>query len=433
MNTRRQLASLAATLSWAVALPCTFSALTVARDAHAQSADNLTINVTVGGTQTMPTEGWDGFDSGSQFATVDTSRDGKFFLIKGVSPGRQTLTLTKGKKKMAYEIVVTVRDLTGLRKELEQKLSSTPGIRIVEAGNKLVIDGSVPNKDAAERIKALIADYKGQVEFAVVVGGPAVSDSRVLVRLDFFFVQYTKTSNLGWGIGWPSSLLGGKMKLDYELLSNTLTGAQATVTDQALPRLDIGARNGWAKVLKQTSLVTENGSTSAFSNGGETNFLTSVGLAVSVTGVSFGTKLEVRPRYESLTREVQVSVKAEIADLVPPQAGTVPGRTTTTLDTIVSLKLGQALVLSGVKTMTKRVDNTGIPFLSQIPGLGLLFGTETRSEEELEGAIFIIPSILDQPSKSATEMIRASIDTYKDYSGGIHKVESFNPVPPSAR
>lgn len=418
----------------ALAIPMGMSAALVSQDTSAQTAgDNYTINVTVGGTVTMPTEGWDGFDSGSQFATVDTSKDGKLFLIKGVSPGRQTLTLTKGRKKVAYEIVVVIRDLGEIRKELEKKLAGTPGVRIVDAGSKLVVDGSVPNNEGLKRIQTLIADYKGQVESAVVVGA-AVSDSRLLVRLDFFFVQYSKTSSLGWGIGWPASFLGtGKLKLDYELLSNTLTGAQATVADQALPRLDIGARNGWAKVLKQTTLVTENGATSSFSNGGETNFLTSVGLATSVTGVSYGTKLEIKPRYDSLTREVEVQVKAEIADLVPPQAGTVPGRTTTTLDTLVALKLGQALVLSGVKTMTKRVENVGIPFLSQIPGLGLLFGTESRAEEELEGAIFIVPSVLDQAPKSASEMIRSAIENYRDYSGNINKVESFQPLPPSAK
>ncbi|MGH7282094.1 MAG: hypothetical protein ACRELY_11260, partial [Polyangiaceae bacterium] len=114
-------------------------------------------------------------------------------------------------------------------------------------------------------------------------------------------------------------------------------------------------------------------------------------------------------------------------------SGTLPGKTETKLTTLVTLKLGQALVLSGIRSRAQRHDVQGLPGLSQIPVLGLLFGKHIDQVEDIEGAIFIVPSIIETVPKSSIEVIKNALSTYDDFSGDIEKVDSFNKTPPSAK
>jgi len=74
---------------------------------------------------------------------------------------------------------------------------------------------------------------------------------------------------------------------------------------------------------------------------------------------------------------------------------------------------------------------TGIPLLSQIPVLGLLFGAHTNSDAEIEGAVFIIPSIVESVPRKAYDIVDAAMKQYDDYSGDIERVNSFAKTPPN--
>jgi len=142
----------------------------------------------------------------------------------------------------------------------------------------------------------------------------------------------------------------------------------------------------------------------------------------------------VLPRYDSNTRDVEMKLSADVADLTASQiVGGPPGRTTTRLETQVVLKLGQALILSGIRTATQRHNVSGLPGLSEIPVLGLLFGTHNNARDEVEGSVFIVPSVVDTVPKSALELINNAMTTYKEYSGEIEYVEAYPKTPPNAK
>jgi len=48
--------------------------------------------------------------------------------------------------------------------------------------------------------------------------------------------------------------------------------AQTTISGQALPALDLAASKGWRKVLKQSTIISKNGSEATFESGGSENF-----------------------------------------------------------------------------------------------------------------------------------------------------------------
>jgi pilus assembly protein CpaC len=128
---------------------------------------------------------------------------------------------------------------------------------------------------------------------------------------------------------------------------------------------------------------------------------------------------------------MEVKVNADIGDLTPPAASTtLPGRNTAKVETIVHLKLGQSIVLSGVSTRTQRHEVSGLPVLSEIPILGLLFGGHQREEADTEGAIFIVPSVVDSLPLASTALIDDALHTYERYSGAIDATHAYARTPP---
>jgi len=323
---------------------------------------------------------------------------------------------------------------------VQQLMEGIPGLRTRRIGSRIFIEGGVSTDGELKRVQQIAGLYGGQVEVLAERG--SVAERKLLIRLDFFFVQYERTSGYNVGVGWPSSI-GGQTpqgqpvfqnRYEFDFITQTSNQAQASIVNQPLPRLDIAARKGWVKVAKQSSVITANGNEATFQSGGQTNFLVTTGLAANLVSVNFGTNVTVHPRYDSNTRDVEIKLAADVSDLTPPTAANgPPGRTTTKLETSVTLKLGQALVLSGIKTATQRRNVAGLPGLSDVPILGLLFGSHAQDKQETEGAVFIVPSVVDTVPKSAIELINNTMSVYRDYAGEIEYVDAYPKTPPSAK
>jgi pilus assembly protein CpaC len=436
--------ALRALLSLALVVSATSAALALGEGtAFAQKAkgDHEEISLAVGETKTLPAGGVKEYSEGVKgVVDVVPTPDGRTFVITGKKPGTTTLLLIKTDgSQTTFDISVANRNPQQVEREIQQLLEPFPGVRSRRVGSRIFLEGAVPTDNEYKRIQQIVTVYGGQVDSLVTVG---VAERKLLIRLDFFFVQYSRTSGYNLGVGWPANIAGTtaagqpvvQSNYSYDFVSRTTQTAQASVVNQPLPRLDIAARHGWAKVMKQSSVITANGNEATFQNGGESNFLVSGVGAAALVSVKFGTNVTVLPRYDSNSRDVEIKLLADVADLTPPSAANgPPGRLTTKLETNVTLKLGQALVLSGIKTSSVQRDVTGLPGLSEIPVIGLLFGTHGQEKLDIEGAVFIVPSVVDTVPKSALELINNAMGNYREFSGEIEYLETFPKTPPSAK
>jgi pilus assembly protein CpaC len=300
----------------------------------------------------------------------------------------------------------------------------------------LFIEGGVSTEPELKRILQIAALFPGQVESLVVLGG-AAAESKLNIRIDFLFVQFDRTKNYQAGVSWPGKFGGpgiGSFSGDVDLLAGAATSARASVVDQPLPGLDLAATNGWAKVLKHSTVITSNGSEASFSSGGEQNYVVSTGLSAALTQIRFGTDVKVLPRFDSTSKELRVELDAEVMDLTPPVAsGTdLPGRNVSKLSTAVALKLGQSIVLSGIRSQAQRHSVSGLPLLSEIPLLGLLFGSHGDAKEEVEGAIFVVPSIIESIPKGAQQVLDDALRDYEEFSGDLDDVNAWEKNPATA-
>jgi pilus assembly protein CpaC len=396
------------------------------------------VSLAVGETRTLSAKGVRNYSLGLN-DLVDTriTPDGAQFVLVGKKTGSTTLLLIYDDgRRASFEIQVTERSQTAVQRELEELLAGESGVDFRRIGSRFFLEGSVGSEAELKRIQQMATLYPDQVESLVTVGGGTAADRSLLVRIDFFFVQYDKSSSYGVGLAWPAAVGGNTVlrnNITYDFVAGTTTTAQASVVNQPLPRLDIASNRGWAKILRQASMLTSNGMEANFNSGGEQNFSVNTGLTIGVERITFGTVVSVLPRYDAKTQQVDLKLVSDISDLTSPAASTLPGRTFSRLTTNVRLKLGQALVLSGLHSRTKTHAVDGVPGLSEVPLLGLFFGSHSDRETATENAMFVIPSVVESVSSSSLSMIDGALKQYADYSGDIRDVQAFSTKPPSAR
>lgn len=300
---------------------------------------------------------------------------------------------------------------------------------------------------AAQRpgVTSLLLIYNDgrQVRYRITVLDPARSVTatggvpvRENIRLDMYFLQLTDNYTHSLGIAWPGSYGGGI--LTANLTSTFIADPTVTLTgsiEQALPRLDLAQASGWGRIMRQAMLVTANGEEATIDAGGEVNFPVNTGLSASIRTITFGSVLTVTPRYDSSTRRIDLQLSADVSELTAPYVpGGPPGRTRTTVNTLVNLELGESMVLGGLVARAAFEGQGGLPGLSQIPILGVLFGTNTRREENTENYLFIVPTVVESVPRSEADRITEVLELYRNYGTiggrGLGDIEMIEPSPP---
>ncbi|WP_157070381.1 pilus assembly protein N-terminal domain-containing protein [Sandaracinus amylolyticus] len=335
----------------------------------------------------------------------------------------------------------------------EQVTIPATGVASYSEGRPGIVDVRLPRDGAQFVIVALqpgvtsllliYADGR-QVRYAITVLDPEQSvtatggvPARENIRLDLYFVQLQQSYSHQLGLAFPGSIGGAgiaRVQASLDLTTFSLQSATATITNQALPRLDLAQASGWARLLRQAMLVTANGQEAEINSGGEVNIVVSGGFGGQIQRIEFGSNIEVTPRYDPETRRIEVAIQADVSDLTEAGTSGVPGRTRTQLSTVVNLELGQSIVLGGLVSRTSRESQGGLPGLSQIPIVGVLFGTNQRADENVENLLFIVPTVVQAVPRAQSDRIAEALRIYERFGSiggpGLGDIELIEPSPP---
>lgn len=123
--------------------------------------------------------------------------------------------------------------------------------------------------------------------------------------------------------------------------------------------------------------------------------------AVDLFKVEAGTVLRVTPH---IIRDDQGATSIKLAVSVQddqnddggtaPTSGTIPPIKQTKINTQAIVGAGQSLLIGGYYYEQKGKNQSGIPFLKDIPGLGHLFKTTSKSTKRMERLILITPKVI---------------------------------------
>lgn len=318
----------------------------------------------------------------------------------------------------------------------EQTAISAEGVRSYSEGVPGIVDVRVPSDGTRFVIVALqpgtttlllIMDDGSQVQYRIQVRSqeeePTGIQPRDNIRLDFYFVQLEESYGHQIGVAWPASIGGASiLRLNATLdLTNgaDLTNANAVVTNQPLPRIDLLETSGWARVVRQAAVVTANNNEATFASGGEVNVPVVGGLGNELRQIAFGSSVNVLPRYDRGTGRLELRIGAEVSNLTDDRGTGVPGRNISSIDTLVNLEMGEAVALGGLIAEDEAASQSGLPGLSQIPIIGILFGTHAQRRSYSQNVLFIVPTVVDVVSQQARQRIGEALSTYWDYSGGL--------------
>lgn len=319
----------------------------------------------------------------------------------------------------------------------EQRVMSAQGVKTYSEGVKGIVDVRLTGDasrfviigvgagtttllllmvDGSERIVSITV-RDPRVTGEVTQGAdPLAVSPQASIRLDLYFVQVNRTNSMDLGINVPPSLGYGTFNYAYNLSASALVSKTAVVGTEFLPTLDMAQAKGWAKIQRHVAVITTNGTQANFDSGGEFNALNVQGLTSNVVRIKYGTTLGIRPRYDAESGRIELAVSAEVADLTP--GAPLPGRTRSALETMANLALGESLSVAGLVAANEEQNRGGIPYLSQIPILGLLFGKQASKQSDTENLVFISPSVVE-PLKHARakEFLSNAMREYDDFSG----------------
>lgn len=157
------------------------------------------------------------------------------------------------------------------------------------------------------------------------------------------------------------------------------------------------------EVGTEVPIITSQGSTNTIQNAGTTGILQSIDYRKT------GVLLTVRPVIHSGNR-IDLTVSQEVSAAL---ANTTPGITSPLIQnrnvsTELSLSDGQTVVIGGLISENRNADDAGVPYLKDVPGLGLLFRSQTLSKDRTELLVFITPYVIsgDADSAAITEQFR---------------------------
>lgn len=380
--------------------------------AAAVENSNLTVGeeMTVAGVKSLAIEN-------QQVLTGGVSKDGRGVTLRGLRPGNSKVILTTVEGNRTLDITVLARDPNALKAELDVILQNYPDVQLRVVNAQVVIEGSVKTEGELLQIRDIAKRYVGLVSVLVSVG-PSGVRRNVMVRLDVHYVQVRRRLLRKFGLSYPPTINGGNIA---NFFLNSAGAPMMPVTQYSLiadllPNLDLNEANGFVKVMRTDTLVTENGSRATYKDGAEIRIrLTSQLGTGGLQEVFFGSSLNITPRLTASNDAVSLDIMADLSqlDAVSTQDG-IPGRLVDTIQTTVHVPIGQSVMLAGVNAQGMGRTTSGIPWLSRIPILGYLFGSENKNAESVYGVVYITPTLVEQTGPQMQQFIEKALRYFEN-------------------
>lgn len=162
--------------------------------------------------------------------------------------------------------------------------------------------------------------------------------------------------------------------------------------------------NNRARILAEPTLVCISGERASFLTGGEIPIIQTIATAgaaqVSVTYEPFGMRINFIPvLMENGSLNIEISPEERIlsntfALVFPASTTPISGFTTRKTQTMVEMKPGQELFISGLITNSSGRELSKYPILGEVPVIGALYRSKAFNKNESELVIAIRPEII---------------------------------------
>ncbi len=304
----------------------------------------------------------------------------------------------------------------GDARELEVALQTQfphASIKVYRYSESLVLTGFVDRPDHVSPIMQLAQDYAPKVINNISVGGV----QQILLKVKVMEMSRTKLRRMATDISYLSSNGGFFSTGVSGLLTNTSnnTAGFQSVVDTAGKAAEFGIvndhtaffgfidwlqQNNIAKILSEPNIVAVSGRPAQFQVGGEIPIVVpqSLGTA-SIEFKPFGTQIDFLPIVLG-NGNIRLEVRPRISEIddsrsVVIQNFTIPALTVRQVDTAVEMKAGQTFALAGLVQERTETQKRGLPYVSDMPIVGVPFRKVEDVTNEIELLIVVTPEFVD--------------------------------------
>lgn len=364
---------------------------------------------------------------------VSVQQVGDQLILIGQAAGATNLLLWHQDGSMqAFNIVVTAQDSREAAAGLASALGSIPGLKVAETMGRVVLTGDL-TPDDYKQVEQIAQSVPGVVNLT----RPGTVDMQRMVYLDVQVVDFKKSALRNLGIDWQSAIAGpalgivkdwrtnpyfrlgdltqgGNASNSFQGAGGNLTGLPVHVpfseyfgiTSSLSSVINIAAQHGDAYVLANPQLSTRSEGTASFLAGGQIPIpITSVLGQSSVQYKDYGVHLDIKPVADA-HGNVMADINTEVSQIDPSVTiQGFPGFLTRKTSSVVNVRSGQTIVLSGLVQAGGSNSINKFPALGDIPILGYLFRDKNFNANKSELVIFVTPQIIDPTSPVNAELI----------------------------
>jgi len=311
-------------------------------------------------------------------------------LVVGKMEGETDLVLWEKDSRTVWHVEVGSGKWS-IAEDARAFAGAFPGVTVVEAGDSVILGGSV----TASQDKNVLEAY-AQAHPGVHIRVSLPEEKKSLLLYDLKIIEISRGESEQLGIRWPDAI-----PAKGTFTAGTENGGTFAVGVNFDAVLNLLMANGKARILSNPRLACESGGEAQFLAGGEIPIVIITPETRTVQWKTYGIILKIHPTMTA-GGKIRTQVNAEVS-AVDHGSGTsdVPGFLTRRVSTLFSTAPGETVMLSGLVNSEMAKDVAKVPLLGQIPVIGELFKSRSFRENRTELAIFITPIVV--PGDAAPE------------------------------
>jgi TonB family protein len=339
-------------------------------------------------------------------------------LLVGQGAGQTALFIWDADGKRTLMVYVTSQDLAVTKDRLEKLLKAVNIEEVIleinEQEGKIVVSGDIP-AHKKEQFDQVVGSFGEDV-----VNLAKKEEIEDLIQIDVQITELSTSLSKSLGIDWST----GTQTTSGNNITTTSSGGFIPVYGEIFPALDgsvgdyfkIGqfqrtsnsaliatinalVDEGEARILSQPKLVVVNGEEASFLVGGQIPIRTTTSSGSTaqenVVFRQYGISMTITPEIKK--EKIGIVFTVEVSDIDAANAvGDDVAYTTRSAQTQLYLDEGETIVLAGLIKQNRSQSISKVPFLGDIPVVGLLFRNKSNpaADQDLELVISLTPTIL---------------------------------------
>ncbi len=350
--------------------------------------------------------------------------------VMGLSTGHTAMFIWDNLGKRIITIHVSDQELTPIQSRIKTLLKEAEIENVIvdinEKEGKIVLAGEVSVEDRSIFDQIILPFGQDIIDMT------KEEKFKDLIQLDLQITELTTTLSKALGIDWSAGSSTSGMSFTYqETLPPHLDGNIADFfrigdfrrTNAMTAAVDALLAEGKGRVLSKPSVVVVSGEEASFLVGGEipirTTTTTDGAVQENVSFKDYGVSMGVTPTVEHSTgaEKIDLTLDIEVSDIdASLSIGDDVAFTTRSASTHLLLDDGQTIVMAGLIKHNESESVKKVPFLGDIPVIGLIFTHKSNptATSDTELVISMTTSILVKNRKYLNRQKNLENEAFKE-------------------